>query len=141
MPHTMPAPRLTRGHFLMAVVIVSLGYFLVWPVLLLLINSFNAANDWFVEPRRWGITHWVNAFQRPGLLRSLGNSLLIWSLTVGISFPIGVGHRLAARPHQDSMQPDLGIPILGFLHGAQLCRRPSPGSPCSTPISACSTSD
>ena len=32
-----------------------------------------------------------NAFQRPGLLQSLGNSLLIWSLTVGISFPIGVG--------------------------------------------------
>ena len=74
----------------MAIVLVSLGYFLVWPVLLLLINSFNAANDWFVEPRVWGLAHWVNAFQRPGLLRSLGNSLLIWSLTVGISFPIGV---------------------------------------------------
>jgi ABC-type Fe3+ transport system permease subunit len=81
---------LTKGHLLMAIVLVSLGYFLVWPVLLLLINSFNAANDWFVEPRVWGLAHWVNAFQRPGLLRSLGNSLLIWSLTVGISFPIGV---------------------------------------------------
>jgi ABC-type Fe3+ transport system permease subunit len=32
----------------------------------------------------------VNAFQRPGLLISLGNSLLVWSLTVTISFPIGV---------------------------------------------------
>jgi iron(III) transport system permease protein len=74
----------------MAVLLVSLGYFLVWPVLLLLINSFNAASDWFVEPRRWGVDHWVNALQRPGLLRSLGNSLLIWSLTVGISFPVGV---------------------------------------------------
>jgi iron(III) transport system permease protein len=90
-PQTLPAPRLTRGHFLMAVVLVVLGYFLIWPVLLLLINSFNAAGDWFVEPRRWGVTHWINAFQRPGLLQSLGNSLLIWSLTVGISFPIGVG--------------------------------------------------
>lgn len=74
----------------MAAVLLSLGYFLIWPVLLLLINSFNAAGDWFVEPRRWGIDHWVNAFQRPGLLRSLGNSLLIWSLTVGVSFPVGV---------------------------------------------------
>jgi iron(III) transport system permease protein len=74
----------------MAVVLLSLGYFLIWPVILLLINSFNTATDWFVEPRSWGPRHWLNAFQRPGLLRSLGNSLLIWSLTVVASFPIGV---------------------------------------------------
>ena len=74
----------------MAAVLLSLGYVLIWPVLLLLINSFNAAGDWFVEPRRWGLDHWINAFQRPGLLRSLGNSLLIWSLAVSVSFPVGV---------------------------------------------------
>ena len=84
------APRLTKGHLIMAVVLVSLGYFLIWPVLILLINSFNAANDWFVEPRRWGVNHWINAFHRPGLITSLGNSLLVWFLTVSISFPIGV---------------------------------------------------
>ena len=86
----LPAPRLTSGHFVMAAVLVSLGYFLIWPVILLLINSFNTAADWFVEPRSWGLRHWQNAFQRPGLLRSLGNSLLIWSVTVAASFPIGV---------------------------------------------------
>ncbi len=74
----------------MAVVLIALGYFLIWPVLLLLINSFNSANDWFVEPRRWGVAHWVNAFHRPGLLKSLGNSLLIWMFSVSISFPVGV---------------------------------------------------
>ena len=84
------ARRLTRDHFIMAALLIVLGYFLIWPVLLLLINSFNAANDWFVEPRVWGAKHWQNAFQRPGLVASLGNSLLIWSLTVSISFPIGV---------------------------------------------------
>ena len=89
-PASLAAPRLTKGHFIMAVVLIALGYFLIWPVLLLLINSFNAASDWFVEPRAWGVKHWVNAFQRPGLLRSLGNSLLIWSLTVSVSFPVGV---------------------------------------------------
>ncbi|MGZ9218924.1 MAG: ABC transporter permease [Candidatus Binatia bacterium] len=87
---TIPAPRLTRGHFIMAAVLIGLGYFLLWPVLLLLINSFNAASDWFVEPRTWGTTHWQNAFQRPGLVASLGNSVLIWSLTVAVSFPVGV---------------------------------------------------
>jgi iron(III) transport system permease protein len=74
----------------MAAVLLVLGYFLIWPVMLLLINSFNTASDWFVEPRAWGLMHWQNAFQRPGLLKSLGNTLLIWSLTVAISFPIGI---------------------------------------------------
>lgn len=80
----------SKGTFFMAVLLVTLGFFLVWPVLLLLINSFNTAADWFVEPRTWGLTHWQNAFQRPGLFGSLGNSLLIWAFTVACSFPIGV---------------------------------------------------
>jgi iron(III) transport system permease protein len=87
---SVPAVRLGSGHFIMAAVLLLLGYFLIWPVILLLINSFNTAVDWFVEPRSWGLRHWQNAFQRPGLLRSLGNSLLIWSVTVAASFPIGV---------------------------------------------------
>ena len=86
----MPVTRIGSGHFIMAAVLMALGYFLVWPVILLLINSFNAATDWFVEPRAWGLRHWLNAVQRPGLLKSLGNSLLIWSLTVTFSFPIGI---------------------------------------------------
>ncbi|HEY7557351.1 MAG TPA: iron ABC transporter permease [Candidatus Binatia bacterium] len=86
----MPVTRIGSGHLIMAAVLITLGYFLIWPVLLLLINSFNTAADWFVEPRSWGLTHWRNAFQRPGLLASLGNTVLIWSLTVAISFPIGV---------------------------------------------------
>jgi len=89
-PASVATPRLTKGHFIMAVVIISLGYFLIWPVIILLINSFNAASDWFVEPRRLGVDHWINAFHRPGLLKSLGNSLLIWSLTIVISFPVGM---------------------------------------------------
>ena len=75
----------------MAAVLVSLGFFMVWPVLLVLINSFNAAADWFVEPRRWGLDHWRAAYQSPReLLAPLGNSLLIWGLTTAISLPIGV---------------------------------------------------
>jgi iron(III) transport system permease protein len=87
---TVQAARPTAAHFIMAVVLLSLGYLLIWPVLLLLINSFNTAADWFVEPRSWGLRHWQNAFQRPGLLSSLGNSVLIWALNVATSFPIGV---------------------------------------------------
>jgi iron(III) transport system permease protein len=74
----------------MAAVLLIIGFFLAWPVVLVLANSFNTANDWFVDPRSWGLSHWKEAFTNASLFRALGNSVLIWVLTVGISFPIGV---------------------------------------------------
>jgi iron(III) transport system permease protein len=85
-----PKLHLGAGHFVVAVVLLTLGFFLIWPVLLLLINSFNAASDWFVEPRRWGLDHWEGAFDQPGVFTSLYNSILIWGLSMAISFPVGV---------------------------------------------------
>ena len=82
--------RFGGGHFIMAVLLLVLGYFLIWPILLLLINSFNTATDWFVEPRQWGFLHWRSAFSQPGILGSIYNSFLIWLLTMLVSFPIGV---------------------------------------------------
>lgn len=86
-------PRIWRpnqGLFIMAAVVLTIGFFLIWPTVLLLVNSFNAASDWFVEPRRWGLDNWVSAFREPGVLRSIYNSLLIWALTLLASFPIAV---------------------------------------------------
>ena len=85
-----PQARLGAGHFVIALVILTLGFFLIWPVLLLLINSFNAATDWFVEPRRWGVDHWQLAFEQPGVFVSLWNSVMIWGLSMAFSFPVGV---------------------------------------------------
>jgi len=79
------------GHFFMAAVLLVMGFYLIWPIVLMLINSFNAASDMFVEPHRWGLDHWQAAYQRPGeLVRPIFNSFLIWSLSVAVSFPIGV---------------------------------------------------
>lgn len=89
-PKARPLARQRTGIFVMAVVVLTLGFFLVWPILLLLINSFNTAVDWFAEPRRWGLDHWQAAFRHPRLLVSIGNSFLIWSLVTVISFPIAV---------------------------------------------------
>ncbi len=89
---SLPRARARRpgaGLFVMAVVLLTLGFFLIWPVVLLLINSFNTAEDWLVQPRSWGFDHWVTAFQTPGLFRSLTNTLLIWGLSMAISFPVG----------------------------------------------------
>lgn len=74
----------------MAAVILSLGFLIICPVLLILINSFNTAADWLVEPRRWGFANWIEAFSRPDILGTIWNSLVIWGLTAAISFPIGV---------------------------------------------------
>lgn len=90
-PLNISGTRPYQGHIIMAAVLLTLGFFMIWPVLLVLINSFNAAADWFVDPRRWGLDHWRAAYQRPGeLIAPLGNSLLIWGLTTVISLPIGV---------------------------------------------------
>lgn len=80
----------SKGYLIMAAVLLTLGFLLIWPVLLILINSFNIAIDWFVEPHEWGIEHWVVAFTEPDLLVTLWNSLLIWGWTALISFPVGV---------------------------------------------------
>ena len=74
----------------MAVVLLLLGFYLIWPALLLVINSFDARADWFVGERQWGLQHWRDAWATPGLLVSLGNSIMIWALVVGISFPVAV---------------------------------------------------
>ena len=79
-----------RGHFIMAALLSTLGFILIWPVLLILINSFNVAIDWFVEPREWGFLHWQEAFTKPDLLITLWNSIMIWGLTALISFPVGI---------------------------------------------------
>ncbi len=78
------------AYFIMASILIVLGFFLIYPVLLLMINSFNVAPEFFIPPRVWGLDNWRTALDTPGLLRSLGNTLMIWLIVVGISFPIAV---------------------------------------------------
>ena len=80
--------RLGVGAFIMGVTILVLGVYLVYPILLLLVLSFNTATDILVGPAKWGLSNWVHAWAYPGLLRSLWNSFMIWLLVVGFSFPI-----------------------------------------------------
>lgn len=82
---------LGTAHFLMAALLLVLGFFLIWPVFLLIINSFNTASDWFFQPRAWGLGNWVAAFTKPKILSALGNSILIWMMTIVLSFPVAVG--------------------------------------------------
>ena len=103
----------------MAAVLLSLGYFLIWPVILLLINSFNTAADWFVEPRSWGLRHWQNAFQRPGFASVAGQLSSHLVSDGGHQFSDRGCHCLDPGANQDSLQPHVGIHVLDFLHGAR----------------------
>src|ERR1700730_16886724 len=76
------------GTFIMGATILVLGVYLIYPILLLLVLSFNTAADILVGPARWGLSNWLHAWAYPGLIRSLWNSFMIWLLVVGFSFPI-----------------------------------------------------
>ena len=79
-----------QGAFIMSLIILVLGFYLIYPVLLVLLQSFNVARDVLVGPRIWGLENWRVAFLQPGLIRSLANTFLVWGLVVGISFPVAV---------------------------------------------------
>ena len=49
------------GIFIMGAVILVLAGYLIYPVILLLILSFNTAPDILVGPAHWGLSNWVYA--------------------------------------------------------------------------------
>ena len=85
---TVGGLRPRRSTYFMAVLLVVLGFFLIYPIILILGLSFNTAEYiWFGE-REWGLANWRVAWEEPRLLRALGNTLMVWILVVVISFPI-----------------------------------------------------
>src|SRR5918992_472390 len=90
-PAIRPAARRRRpglGTFVMAACLIILAVYLVYPIFLLLILSFNTAPNILVPPPVWGIDNWIEAWQFPGLVQSIVNSFQIWSLVTVISFPL-----------------------------------------------------
>ena len=78
------------GTFVMAITILLLGTYLISPILILLVLSFNTARDVLVGPAQWGADNWINVWSHPRLLSSLWNSFLIWFLVTAIAFPIAI---------------------------------------------------
>ncbi len=74
----------------MAVVLVVLGFFLIYPVVFLLVNSFNTSPEFFGATRTWGLENWRTAWNDGRLFRSLANTLMIWGSVLVISFPTAV---------------------------------------------------
>src|SRR5882762_11131255 len=87
-PRAFQIGRLRIGAIVMPILIVGLGFYAVYPLVLILVNSFNVAR--ITEPARYGLDNWVAAFSQPRLLQSLANTLAVYFLYTSIGFPIAV---------------------------------------------------
>ena len=83
-------PKSRIGTTIVIVAILGLGTFLIYPIILLLILSFNTAQEVIAGTPQWGFDNWVHAWQTSGLLQSLGNSVILWFFVTVIGLPIGV---------------------------------------------------
>jgi iron(III) transport system permease protein len=74
----------------MAATILALGSYLIYPIVILILTSFNTARDVMVGPTQWGLSNWTTAWDRPNIIGSLGNSVMIWFLVAIIAVPVAV---------------------------------------------------
>ena len=93
---TYGAPALTRswlppldgGTAIMAALIGFMGFYVLYPLTLIVINSFNTAT--IAEPEVYGLDAWRKAFAEPGIWRSLLNSVKIGIVLQLIALPTGI---------------------------------------------------
>jgi len=81
-------PRLDGGTALMAVLIAAMGFYVLYPLALIVINSFNTAT--IAEPPVYGLKSWKEAFSEPGIWRSLWNSVKIGIVLQVVALPLGI---------------------------------------------------
>src|SRR5215467_3049102 len=81
-------PPLDGGTLLMAVLIGFMGFYVLYPLLLIIINSFNTAT--IAEPPVYGLKAWREAFSEPGIWRSLWNSVKIGVILQLLAMPLGI---------------------------------------------------
>ncbi len=81
-------PPLNGGTALMTALIGVMGFIVLYPLVLILINSFNTAT--IAEPPMYGLKAWRDAFSEYGIWRSLGNSVKIGIVLQVIALPLGI---------------------------------------------------
>jgi len=81
-------PPLDGGTALMALLIGFMGFYVLYPLVLIIINSFNTAT--IAEPPVYGLGAWREAFSEPGIWRSLWNSVKIGVVLQVVALPMGI---------------------------------------------------
>jgi len=86
--HPKKISPLNWGMFLMIVLIGFMGFYILYPLLLILINSFNVAT--IADPPEYGFGAWVEAFSEYGVKEALWNTIKVTVIRQSIVFVIGV---------------------------------------------------
>ena len=81
-------PPLDGGTAIMAALIGFMGFYVLYPLTLIVINSFNTAT--IAEPEVYGLDAWRKAFAEPGIWRSLWNSVKIGIVLQVVALPTGI---------------------------------------------------
>ena len=87
-PATVVPKQSSKGLFLMAALLLGFGFWTIYPIILTLVMSFNAAP--LGHDPVWTMSNWGNAWSDPGAFLSLWNTILIYLLNTGIGFPIAI---------------------------------------------------
>lgn len=72
-----------------AALVLFLAAYILYPTLLILINSFNISTL-PQQPFNLGLDNWQVAFTQPRIFTALWHTVLLWFLYTGISFPVAV---------------------------------------------------
>ncbi|MDA0798604.1 MAG: ABC transporter permease subunit [Chloroflexi bacterium] len=78
----------SASNYVMVVLILVFGVYVIAPVLLIFVNSFNVAG--IGEPTNWALDNWKLAFSDPQIFKALRNTFMIFGLYTLISFPLAV---------------------------------------------------
>jgi iron(III) transport system permease protein len=81
-------PALRWGLLLMIGLIGSMGFLVLYPLVVILINSFNEAS--IVHDPVYGFGAWHDAFSAPGVWQALKNTVDVAVVRQLITFPLGV---------------------------------------------------
>ena len=81
-------PPLDGGTVIMTVLIGLMGFYVLYPLTLIVVNSFNTAT--IAEPEVYGLGAWRQAFAEPGIWRALWNSVKIGIVLQIIALPSGI---------------------------------------------------
>ena len=82
------APRLRMSAVLFTIVLAVVGFFVLYPIWLLLINSFQVGQ--FGLATHWGLANWHDALTQPVMRRAIVNTVTLTATRQSIALVTGV---------------------------------------------------
>src|SRR5438477_7686376 len=86
-PNIFPMAWWYMPSLFMAILLVTVGFFVLTPLGLMILNSFQIARPG--EPIVWGLDGWVKAFTTPGILKAMGNTVTLAVARQAIALVVG----------------------------------------------------